>query len=154
MAATGYGILARPSVERQEEVGDMSVGQLVEWGTGEVFPLCPEPVTLGRQEDNSIVLADAQVSRHHAEITVQAGQCVLRDLGSANGTYVNGERIAEDRVLGQEDLVALGQTGFKVVLSRVSAQQDTLVDLPVAASLAPAVQPGKPWQHKNKHYSS
>ncbi len=123
----------------------MSAGQLVQRGTGKVIPLGSEPITIGRQEDNSIVLADTQVSRHHAEITTQGGWCALRDLGSANGTWVNGERISGSHVLGHGDVVQLGQTSFEVVLPRGGTQQNTLVDLSVPADLLAKEHTGRPW---------
>ena len=71
----------------------MNMGQLVEQGTEEVFPLGFEPTSIGRHGDNEIILPDGQVSRHHAEIVMQGGRWLVADLGSANGTYVNGERL-------------------------------------------------------------
>jgi pSer/pThr/pTyr-binding forkhead associated (FHA) protein len=61
--------------------------------TGQVFPLTEAPVAIGRQTDNTIVLADPQASRHHATIYWQAGSFFVQDMGSANGTYVNDRRI-------------------------------------------------------------
>lgn len=51
------------------------------------------PFTLGRDPGNDIILRDPKVSRHHAEIVFERGFFVLKDLASANGTYVNGKRI-------------------------------------------------------------
>jgi pSer/pThr/pTyr-binding forkhead associated (FHA) protein len=56
-------------------------------------PLPPQGVTLGRSRDNDIYLADRLASRWHARIDLQQGAFVISDLGSANGTFVNGERI-------------------------------------------------------------
>ncbi len=50
--------------------------------------------TVGRQTGNDIVIADQRVSRQHAVITCQAGVCHITDLGSSNGTYVGGEKLA------------------------------------------------------------
>jgi len=51
----------------------MSVGQLIKVNTGEVFALGLEPVSIGRHGSNDIILADQQVSRHHAEIAAPTG---------------------------------------------------------------------------------
>lgn len=51
------------------------------------------PFTLGRDPGNDIILRDPKVSRHHAEIVFERGFFVLKDLVSANGTYVNGKRV-------------------------------------------------------------
>ena len=106
----------------------MSIGQLVEVHTGQIHSLSVEPMTLGRHEDAEIVLTDPQVSRHHAEITMQGGKWVIRDLGSANGTLVNGQRLAGPYVLESHDVVEVGQTRFRFEMMTVLAEQDTLVE--------------------------
>ncbi|MBK6847942.1 MAG: FHA domain-containing protein [Proteobacteria bacterium] len=79
---------------------------------------------VGRQRaGNHIVLVSPQVSRWHAELEVGPAQVVLRDLGSANGTYVNGERVQE-RVLVAGDLVAFSDKFTLRVL--VELQPETL----------------------------
>ena len=54
-----------------------------------------EAVEAGRNPDAAIFLDDVTVSRHHALFTIEEGRLVVRDLGSTNGTYVNGERCDE-----------------------------------------------------------
>ncbi len=111
----------------------MDMGQLVEQGTGEVFPLGFEPASIGRHADNEIVLPDSQVSRHHAEIVMQGGRWLIADLGSANGTFVNGERLTSPRVLSHGDLLRVGQTLFRVETAAAIAARDTLVERKPAA---------------------
>lgn len=61
---------------------------------GRSFPVGPNGLTLGRSADNDVALDDELlVSRHHAEIIAQEAGFVLRDLESANGTWVDGQRI-------------------------------------------------------------
>jgi pSer/pThr/pTyr-binding forkhead associated (FHA) protein len=84
--------------------------------TGQAFPLTQEPVTLGRQGDNSIVLADPQSSRHHARIFWQAGAFIVQDLDSANGTFVNDQRISAPRRLADGDSIRVGNTHLGVRL--------------------------------------
>lgn len=57
------------------------------------WPLGREPVTIGRAADCDIVLPERQISRYHVRIEWDADGYVLRDLGSKNGTYVNGEKV-------------------------------------------------------------
>jgi hypothetical protein len=121
----------------------MNMGQLVEQGTEELFPLGFEPTSIGRHGDNEIILPDNQVSRHHAEIVMQGGRWVLADLGSANGTYVNGERLTGPHVLNHGDLVRVGQTQFQVELAAAIAAQDTLVEQ-ARALMAAAPPPARP----------
>ena len=66
-------------------------------------------LSLGRAESNAVPLKDAKVSRQHAQIQKQGEEYVLVDLNSANGTYVNGERI-EEHVLSNGDEVQIGDT--------------------------------------------
>lgn len=70
-------------------------------------------VTLGRTEDNGIVLDDKYCSGHHAMIFLQGGQRILRDRNSTNGTFHNGQRLSEDVVLHHGDRLALGTVVFE-----------------------------------------
>jgi Protein of unknown function (DUF3662)/Inner membrane component of T3SS, cytoplasmic domain len=66
-------------------------------------------LTVGRAADNDLVLADGRVSRHHARITGRRGTLVYTDLGSTNGSRVNGAPVSE-LVLGAGDRIELGDT--------------------------------------------
>lgn len=77
-----------------------------------------ERVVLGRGDAN-VVLKDAKVSRRHAEIELIGGYTpVLRDLTSANGTYVNGKRVEESVELKDGDRVRVGDTVIKFSILR------------------------------------
>ncbi|HEY8297698.1 MAG TPA: FhaA domain-containing protein [Candidatus Baltobacteraceae bacterium] len=67
---------------------------------------------VGRSEDRDLFLVDPSVSRAHAIIETDAGWPVLHDLGSTNGTFVNGERISSQR-LENGDVVAFGNTQLR-----------------------------------------
>lgn len=67
------------------------------------------PVTIGRATDNILVLRDSRVSRHHGRLTARQGALVYRDLGSTNGSRVNGVEI-DEVVLGAGDRIELGDT--------------------------------------------
>jgi hypothetical protein len=86
--------------------------------TGQVFPLTPRVVTLGTAEDNTIVLADPEVSVYHARITwdPDSGAYFLEDLGSVEGTYINEHAIVGPRMLNDGDLIRLGNTTMEVYL--------------------------------------
>jgi len=66
---------------------------------------------IGRQEDNDACLQDDLVSRHHCGIQLRDGQTVVRDFGSKNGTFVNGEAISE-RALKHGDVLKVGSSIF------------------------------------------
>jgi len=67
------------------------------------------PLTIGRATDNDVVLRDSRVSRHHARLQSRRGTLVLTDLGSSNGSRVNGITVQEV-VLGPGDRIQLGDS--------------------------------------------
>src|SRR6476646_5731036 len=66
--------------------------------------------SLGRHPNNSIQLLDKIVSKGHCLIEQRGDHCVLRDLGSLNGTYINGERVRGEGLLKHGDEITLGTT--------------------------------------------
>src|SRR5260370_25666559 len=74
-------------------------------GQNEIFEISSSVVNIGRAESNDLVLNHPSVSRHHARLTVLPGDTVLLiDLGSLNGTYVNGQQIQEHPISDQDRL--------------------------------------------------
>jgi len=67
-------------------------------------------IRLGREPDNEVVLLDPKVSRHHALLQQQGETFLLTDLGSSNGVFVNGKRIAAPASLKDGDILLLGDT--------------------------------------------
>jgi hypothetical protein len=76
----------------------------------QVYELNKDIVTLGRDITNDITINDPEVSRHHLRLTRGAGGFTLEDLGSTNGTFVNGQRLTGARPLRTGDMVGLGET--------------------------------------------
>jgi LysM repeat protein len=72
------------------------------------FPLGKDVITIGRSPDNDIAIDDAEVSRHHARLTRRGNDWILEDLGSRNGTTVNGRRIIGPVTLTPGAQVGLG----------------------------------------------
>lgn len=72
-----------------------------------VIPLDSTLMTIGRGLNNDIILEDARVSRNHAQLRYRSRRFWLTDLGSTNGTFVNGEPVTE-RALRDGDVVSLG----------------------------------------------
>ncbi len=70
--------------------------------------------TLGRSSQNDIAIPDASLSRHHARISLKGGVPSIEDLGSLNGTTLNGERIAVPHLLREGDEVQLGQVPLRL----------------------------------------
>jgi hypothetical protein len=77
-------------------------------------PITPEPLRIGRDLCNGLRLNDGSVSRVHAELWFEAGHWLLRDLGSMNGTYVEGRRITGPVRVRPGDTVSFGRTGFRL----------------------------------------
>lgn len=77
-------------------------------GLGLSFTVGPQPAVLGRGEGNEAPIPDSGISRQHATITYLDGQFLLSDLGSANGTFVNGARVTAPVALHEADRVQLG----------------------------------------------
>lgn len=72
------------------------------------------PLILGRSPDADIVLDDAYASDFHVRLAFQGGDVRLHDLGSTNGTFVNGERVAAPLALRRGDRVQVGRTIMEV----------------------------------------
>jgi hypothetical protein len=91
------------------ETVSMDVGILVEERDGVLGARHQLGVhtTVGRTPDNQIVVPVREVSRKHAEISLTANGYLLRDLGSPNGTFVNGDRVSEHR-LNDGDRIGFG----------------------------------------------
>jgi diguanylate cyclase (GGDEF)-like protein len=84
---------------------------------GKLFPLNEGISILGRSPDIEIVINDSRISRQHLEITVDGETVVLKDLGSTNGTFVNGEKV-EEHVLHEDDKIQISPaTIFKFSLA-------------------------------------
>lgn len=74
------------------------------------------PLTIGRATDVELVLADPLASRRHARLSSRGGRLVLADLGSTNGTRVNGEPVRE-AVVGPGDRIEIGATRLEIVVA-------------------------------------
>ena len=72
------------------------------------FPLDTNLVTVGRGLNNDLIVEDPRVSRQHAQIRFKSRRYFIGDLGSTNGTYVNGQQVTTDQVLHDGDTVSLG----------------------------------------------
>lgn len=77
---------------------------------GMSFPILGQQAIVGREEGVDIVLQDPEASRRHTRISWQAGQFVVEDLGSTNGTFVNGVQITSPQALNAGDSIGIGQT--------------------------------------------
>ncbi|MFF2542491.1 FHA domain-containing protein [Kitasatospora sp. NPDC058063] len=90
-----------------------------------IHPLIARTLRIGRAPDNDLVLADIEVSRHHAELhTTADGRYAITDLHSHNGTYLNGQPVVE-AVIGPGDLLGIGHSEFCLVDGELQEFVDT-----------------------------
>jgi hypothetical protein len=91
--------------------GEGSLVELVVSAAGTatfVQRLGAKPISLGRAPTSDVVVPSADASWHHALFWVDAGKIWVRDLGSSNGTFVNGRRVSGAETVGNGDVVRLG----------------------------------------------
>ena len=92
---------------------------------GKYFVLNQQRCHIGRDNANDLALGDATVSRFHAQLELRAGadgaetQVVLTDLGSANGTELNGEKV-QSEPLAHDDVINLGRV--EIIFKRLDGQ--------------------------------
>jgi len=86
---------------------------------GDIQPLLEDLYTIGRDPaTNNIVMTDASISTHHARITRAGDSFTVEDLGSRNGTFVNGEKISAPTALADNDVIRFGRMIFIFNLAR------------------------------------
>ncbi len=76
---------------------------------GKLFPIIKSEMVIGRESGDDIVIKDPEISRRHARVVNQGSYYVLEDLGSTNGTSLNGQRISSASPLHDGDVVTLGE---------------------------------------------
>jgi pSer/pThr/pTyr-binding forkhead associated (FHA) protein len=116
---------------------------------GAVYPLEGDQIMIGRDSANGVAINDAEISRRHSRLTFQGGKYVIEDVGSTNGTFVNGQRLAGPYVLKPGDVVSFGE---QIVLMYDAANVDPGATLAsprksrAAAPVAPVAAPPGPVQ--------
>lgn len=120
---------------------------------GVTFPLEGDQLVIGRDSTNGVAINDAEISRKHSRLSFQGGKYVLEDLGSTNGTFVNGQRLAGPVVLKPGDVVSLGEQivlmydainidpGATVAVSRKAAN----ITPPPVQTTSPGYAPATPY---------
>jgi hypothetical protein len=108
-------------------------------GAGGTIEVPESGLSVGRESGNDLVVPDDLVSRRHLRLTPSAGGLVVEDLGSSNGTYVSGIRVAEPMLAPAGGIIQLGSTILRVEgeaptsVSTAALGAPTLVDPPPAA---------------------
>jgi hypothetical protein len=93
---------------------------------------------MGRAQDNEIILNDPKVSRHHAVFNLEADGWTITDLGSANGTFINSQRIEEPYLLQSGDRISVGEVELNYTEPVAEQPPAPVYEAPEAAPATPA----------------
>ncbi len=108
---------------------------------GQVIPLDKTEYIMGRDLSNDIVVNDSEVSRKHTKIYVFGQGFVVEDMGSTNGTFVNGQRISGPHTLIPGELIALGdQTTYLFEVAEVDEDATRVAAPPIQQASQPQYQ--------------
>jgi pSer/pThr/pTyr-binding forkhead associated (FHA) protein len=127
-------------------------------GTQHTYDLIDSEITIGRAPDNTLHIEDASVSSHHATLRLSDGDYVLRDIGSTNGSRLNGKDLStdSDHRLQDGDLLRLGKVegSYESEIkgeSRPMPEEGAVGMAPASSSAAPTnFQNASPFQTKKK----
>jgi predicted component of type VI protein secretion system len=109
---------------------------------GKSYSLTKNEIYLGRDITNDIVINDPEISRKHARLTLQSEGYLLEDLGSTNGTFVDGKRITGPHILGAGEVIMLGDN-VSLVYEAIS-DYDPEATVAVAPDEVPMTAPQAP----------
>jgi pSer/pThr/pTyr-binding forkhead associated (FHA) protein len=93
---------------------------------GTVFPLTHSSLLIGRSPEAEVRINEQAISHEHARLEMVGARCTIQDLGSTNGTYVNGQRIVQSVVLTGGDTIRAGSTTFTFVTREAGVPPGTL----------------------------
>lgn len=117
----GKTAIAIPS-ERPKGLGSPCLVVIAGPGLGQQYDLGDTIVDIGRQEECVISVPSSKVSRRHASVQRVLGRYTVADLGSTNGTYLNGQRIAKSQELKDGDKIKVGELVLKYMESKLELQ--------------------------------
>ena len=110
---------------------------------GKEFPLDKNEMIIGREQTADITISDPEISRRHARLFFQNGGYIVEDLGSTNGTFVNGQKISGPYLLRPGEVVNFGEH-VSVLFESYQLDPNATVVSSAAAPKAPiAAAPGK-----------
>jgi pSer/pThr/pTyr-binding forkhead associated (FHA) protein/tetratricopeptide (TPR) repeat protein len=128
-SASDFGVETddRTRFIRKEE----TVRAILDFGGGNEFEIGDEEVAIGRSQQCHVVLEDRRASRKNTLIRKQDGRYVIKDLSSANGTYLNNEKIDEAELHGGDE-IKVGDTTFRfqVVQSDYEIRKQDFISVP------------------------
>jgi hypothetical protein len=109
--AAAAGLIPQPAAR---ELGRLVVVSSPTFESGEIFTLDSHPLTIGRAVNNDVSMPDDEyASGRHARVEPRRDGIWVEDIGSTNGTFVNGIRLTRERKLTPGDVVRVGETDLR-----------------------------------------
>ena len=121
---------------------------------GKVYPLEKQELFIGRDLSNDIPVPDPEISRRHARLLLQPDGVFIEDLGSTNGTFINGMRISSPQALHVGDVITLAENIVMLLEADAYDADATVVGgqaYTVAANVQPPTPPQPAYQPKPPH---
>ncbi len=109
--------------------------------TGKIYPLETPEIIIGREASNGVAINDAEISRKHAKLSLHGSAYVIQDLGSTNGSFVNGQRLTGTQVLNPGDTVSFGENIVMVYEATQDPNATVISSAQAPKTLAPAQKP-------------
>jgi len=116
-------------------------------GTQKTFALPSNVTVIGRRHDCDLHIPLMPVSRRHCQLTLNNETLTIRDLGSRNGTYLNGKRVDEAAVIQPGDYIKIGPLTFAL---QINGQPKEIIPPGQPAQKLPPQSPGRPTAEKPK----
>jgi hypothetical protein len=104
--------------------------------SGRRYPVADGANAIGRGKHVTVHVRDRAVSRRHARLALDKEGCWVEDLGTPNGTFLNGQRVEGRRLVQTGDVIEMGRTLFKV-LGPIPGRAEAAAPLPVPAEREP-----------------
>ena len=120
---------------------------------GQIYPLDKNEMVIGRDLGSDIVISDSEVSRRHARIFMQGANYVIEDLGSTNGTFVNGQRLMGSYILRPGEIITFGETLSLVFEGAVDTDATVVSGGAFSLPTQAPQKPAQPAQQQMPSYS-
>lgn len=112
---------------------------------GLVFSLEGGEITIGRETSNAVVINDPEVSRKHVRMSMQGDRFIIEDLGSTNGTSVNGQRLVSPYLLQPGEIITLGENTHLLFESTAIDPDATVAS--IRSAVAEQAAPSPSYEH-------
>jgi hypothetical protein len=108
---------------------------------GKIYPLEALEIIIGRDTSDGITINDAEVSRKHAKLSLHGSTFMIQDLGSTNGTFINGLRLTSTQVLNPGDTVSFGENIVLIYEAAYDPNATVIASAQASKTVAPVDKP-------------